>query len=126
MFGLQGALLRRACPKARPEFKAGWADLDSWCPFCGGWRLVHATQFWICALKNAPPFEQRGGVFLFTFAERRLGELLRDTERAKGTAGAGRPKIGSHRVLPPKREPTLADLGITKNESSRSQAMAKS
>jgi hypothetical protein len=83
--------------------------------------LVHATQFWICALKNAPPFEQRGGVFLFTFAERRMGELLRDTERAKPGDHWKKKRSQDVTVIP-----TLAELGITKNESSRSQAMAKS
>lgn len=57
-------------------------------------------------------------------AEIRMGELLATTERAKGTAGKGRPKIGSHHALPPNSEPTLAELGITKNESANAQKLA--
>jgi len=60
-------------------------------------------------------------------AERRLGELLHDTERARGTAGTlkGKDASGSPVLLPPeKKEPTLADLGITKNESARAQRLA--
>lgn len=59
-------------------------------------------------------------------AERRMGELLAETERAKGTAGAGRPEKGSHRMLPPKPEsaPTLAALGISKRESAEAQMIS--
>ena len=55
-------------------------------------------------------------------AERRMGELLRDTERAKGAKGIG-PAIavtGCDRNDPP----TLAELGITKRESSKAQKLA--
>jgi N6-adenosine-specific RNA methylase IME4 len=53
-------------------------------------------------------------------AEIRLGELLCDTERAKG----GNPKLPTgNRTLPV--EPTLAELGITKNESSEAQTVAQ-
>ena len=59
-------------------------------------------------------------------AEIRLGELLLDTERAKGTAGTGRPTLGGHKALPPKSDaPTLAELGITKNESAEAQVIAQ-
>ena len=47
-----------------------------------------------------------------------MGEMLKATERARGTAGMGRPPIGSPRALPPKGEPTLAELGLTKKENS--------
>ena len=53
-------------------------------------------------------------------AEHKMGEMLAETERAP----AGRPaKIGTGSV-PIKSEPTLADLGISKNESSRAQKIA--
>jgi len=59
-------------------------------------------------------------------AERRMGELLAETERAKGTAGAGRPKIGSNRTIPPNSQsPTLAELGVSKRESAEAQMLAE-
>ena len=69
-------------------------------------------------------FRPQGGMWTWSRAERRLGEFLAQTERAKGTAGAGRPKLGGPVVVPPKSEPTLADLGISKNESSKAQKLA--
>ena len=57
-------------------------------------------------------------------AERRMGELLASTKRAKGTRLAGK-DIGGPVVLPPKNEaPTLAELGLTKKESSEAQMLA--
>ena len=57
-------------------------------------------------------------------AERRMGKLLAQTERAKGTVLAGK-TIGGHTVLPPENDkPTLAQVGIDKKLSSRSQAIA--
>ncbi|MCJ7588506.1 MAG: hypothetical protein MUQ00_11505 [Candidatus Aminicenantes bacterium] len=53
-------------------------------------------------------------------------ELLEATERAKGTVGQfkGKDSSGSPILLPPEKSdtPTLAELGLTKNESSRAQA----
>jgi len=58
-------------------------------------------------------------------AERRLGELLREMEKAKGSAqpGVGRAGMPSQadRAL---GETTLAGLGISYNESSRAQRLA--
>jgi len=54
-------------------------------------------------------------------AEIRLGEMLAATERAKGTKGSfkGKDISGSYLALPPEDDtPTLAELGITKRESS--------
>lgn len=51
-------------------------------------------------------------------AERRLGELLEKTERAKG----GNPKLTSNHTLPV--EPTLEQLGIRKRESAEAQLLA--
>ena len=53
-------------------------------------------------------------------AERKLGEMLKATERAK----AGRPKIG---ILgePISDIPTLSELGITKKESSEAQIIGE-
>lgn len=61
-------------------------------------------------------------------AERKMGQLLAATERAKGTKGQlhGKSSSGSTRRAPPERkEPTLADLGISKKESSSAQALAE-
>lgn len=52
-------------------------------------------------------------------AERRMGELLAQTERAKGTLKHVVPT--GHRDEKPQ---TLAELGVSKKESSRAQAMA--
>ena len=57
-------------------------------------------------------------------AERRAGQMLAEMPKAKGTQLNGK-SIGGHIVVPPKNdEKTLADLGITKNESSRWQKLA--
>jgi len=55
-----------------------------------------------------------------------MGELLAQTERAKGTDKAGRPTIDGNRVLPSNPPPTLAELGITKRESAEAQPDAGS
>jgi hypothetical protein len=50
-------------------------------------------------------------------AERRMGELLKETERAKPPAGPGRGKVGIHREPTFSETPTLAALGVSKKES---------
>ena len=57
-------------------------------------------------------------------AEHRCGELLRDMEKAKGVRMAGRNTVGGHAVVPPTDAPTLADQGISKQQSSRWQKLA--
>jgi hypothetical protein len=57
-------------------------------------------------------------------AERRWGELYRQSEKAKGTRGAGRPALGGRRSRPPKEETTLDALGVTKTESVKYQKLA--
>lgn len=57
-------------------------------------------------------------------AERRMGELLAGSERTKGTDKGGRQYVDGHRTLPSNPPPTLSDLGISKNESSRAQMLA--
>lgn len=62
-------------------------------------------------------------------AERRLGELITEQKRTvglnRGTAGAGRPKLGGSKKVPPKdATPTLAEAGIDKKLSSRAQRLA--
>ena len=60
-------------------------------------------------------------------AERRAGELLRDMPKNRGAQGAanGRDASGGPVVVPPEdNTPKLADLDITKNESSRWQKLA--
>jgi len=51
--------------------------------------------------------------------EKEAGEMLKETELAKGTAGQGRPILGGNIVAPPKdTAPTLSEIGITKRQSS--------
>lgn len=58
-------------------------------------------------------------------AMRKLGEILRETPKASGTAGVGRPKIGdTKKALPKSEAPTLADLGLTAKESAVAQKLA--
>jgi len=57
-------------------------------------------------------------------AERKMGEMLAVTERARGTRVAGG-TTGGPVVLPPVEDtPTLAELGVTKRESSEAQFLA--
>ena len=51
-------------------------------------------------------------------AERRAGELLKETPKNKGQV------LGGNIVLPPDNTPTLEDIGITKNQSSKWQKIA--
>ncbi len=58
-------------------------------------------------------------------AERRLGEVQAEMPKATGTRVLGRPKLGSRGKRPrKKRTPTLAELGISKDLSSRAQKLA--
>jgi N6-adenosine-specific RNA methylase IME4 len=57
-------------------------------------------------------------------AERRAGELIAEMPKAKGSDYGGKPAIAGNRVLPSNPPPTLSDLGISKIESSRFQAIA--
>lgn len=62
------------------------------------------------------------------YAERRLGEMLIESPKAKGSQGRlqGRDSSGGHIVSPPEAEaPTIADLGISKRLSVRAQKLAK-
>jgi len=56
-------------------------------------------------------------------AERRSGQLLAEMEKAKGTAGSGsnQHEVWSHRST----APVLSDLGISKDQSSQWQKLAK-
>ncbi len=53
-------------------------------------------------------------------AERRCGELLRDTERNKGATVKGRMAVERHDT----HNATLSDIGLTRDESSRYQQLA--
>lgn len=59
-------------------------------------------------------------------AERRCGELLSQTEKNKGASLNGRDVYGASVVARVDRRevPTLADMGITKDQSSRYQSLA--
>ena len=64
----------------------------------------------------------RRGESYATRAEIEMGKRLRETERAKG--GQPHQKKPTGNIVVPV-EPTLAELGITKRESSRAQALAE-
>ena len=55
-------------------------------------------------------------------AERKMGEMLKSTERAKGGQPHQKNPTSNHREPV---EPTLADLGISKKESSKAQMLAE-
>lgn len=59
-------------------------------------------------------------------AERKAGQILKDIPKNEGTKGqlVGPGVIGGYRVLPPIDAPTLEDIGVTKMQSSRWQAIA--
>lgn len=57
-------------------------------------------------------------------AERRCGELLAATEKNRGIASGGERTAAGHTLRPADTAPTLADMGLTKSESSRSQQLA--
>jgi hypothetical protein len=44
-------------------------------------------------------------------------------ERAKGTQGQGRPKIGGIKSSPPISEPTIAEMGLDKNRLARAKKL---
>ena len=59
-------------------------------------------------------------------AERKMGEMLQATERAKGARTVGGDKrSGGTVALLPEDQPTLAELGITKKESADAQFLSK-
>ena len=55
-------------------------------------------------------------------AEKRCGELLQETEKAKGNQNTG--EFGGRNDVPPNDNPTLSDMGISKNQSSKWQQLA--
>jgi N6-adenosine-specific RNA methylase IME4 len=57
-------------------------------------------------------------------AERRAGELLREIEKNKGARQQGVGRRGKNAVAPNDRVPKLADLGVSKTQSSRWQKLA--
>ena len=71
--------------------------------------------------KNSGREAQAIAVEIVLRSERRMGELLRDSEKAKGAMGIGK-KCGPPEV--PHSAPTLTEQGITKNESSKYQKLA--
>lgn len=58
-------------------------------------------------------------------AERRLGELIAEQEKAKGTRGLGRPVKGGHTKRPPNDAPTYAEQGYSKQQAARWQQVAE-
>jgi hypothetical protein len=57
-------------------------------------------------------------------AERRCGQLLKEREKAKGGDHGGKPRIDGSRLAPSNPVQTLADIGISKQQSSRWQRLA--
>jgi len=58
-------------------------------------------------------------------AERKIGQMLQETERAKGAVTIGGDKrSGGTVILPPESNPTLKELGLTKAESAAAQKLA--
>lgn len=57
-------------------------------------------------------------------AERKMGEMLKETERRGPKYSKGGGSKGSKREPLPEAPPTLADLGLTKKESSEAQMLA--
>lgn len=57
-------------------------------------------------------------------AERKAGQMLAEMPKAKGTVLSGRDSFGGAQKEPPKNTPTLAELGVTKKQSSRWQKLA--
>lgn len=57
-------------------------------------------------------------------AEKRFGEIERDMPKAKGTDKGGRRKLDGSRQLPSNAPLTLAERGISKQLSARSQKLA--
>jgi ParB family chromosome partitioning protein len=57
-------------------------------------------------------------------AERRAGELLAEAPKASGGEHGGRPKIDGSRSQPSTSTPTLAEMGVTKAQSSKWQKLA--
>jgi N6-adenosine-specific RNA methylase IME4 len=76
-------------------------------------------------VKNASTESQNDAAEIRLRAERRLGELLSETPKAKGPRLKGR-TVGGPLVQPPKDEPpTLADQGIKKGDAAKWQKLAK-
>ena len=60
-------------------------------------------------------------------AERKMGEMLRETPRATGAMGIGKSDVvslDSTVEIEQEKPPRLADLGITRDESARAQMLA--
>ena len=59
-------------------------------------------------------------------AERKMGQMLKETERAKGMRAIGGDKrSGGTVMLPPEDAPTLSALGLSKRESAEAQLLAE-
>jgi N6-adenosine-specific RNA methylase IME4 len=57
-------------------------------------------------------------------AERRMGEILRQTERAKGAIEPGTKRGTTQLPIVTTSQPTLSDLGLTKRESAEAQMLS--
>jgi hypothetical protein len=53
----------------------------------------------------------------------RVGEARKAGKLAKGTRGAGRPKIGGPKREPPKGTPTLLEIGVDRKRASRAKRL---
>jgi hypothetical protein len=80
--------------------------------------------------KQAGDFElQNQAAEIRLFAERRAGELLADMAKNTGTRGEGRPRKDGTKIRLSSRTtaylPKLDDIGITRDQSSKWQRLAK-
>jgi N6-adenosine-specific RNA methylase IME4 len=75
--------------------------------------------------KKGAQAAQRDAAEIIVRADLRIGQIQRETPKAKGTVLAGRDALGGTKKSPPKSAPTLADQGITKRESAVTQRAAR-
>ena len=83
--------------------------------------LALTAQDWVTRKKMGEQSIQHCRSYAFD-AEKRMGELLKATERNPGTQPSK--KDGGTMEEPPSNIPTLSDLGVTKKESSDAQFLA--
>lgn len=79
----------------------------------------HAAIKWAKSQRDIGTEAVNDAMELVLEAERRIGAILADTPKNKGT------RLGGNAVLPPGDEPKLSDLGISKMQSARWQAEAR-
>jgi len=89
----------------------------------GGYRILYADPPW---KYSDELIEGYGAAEIVLDAERRLGEMLAEMEKAKGSRGQlrGKSRSGGSIVEPPEKAASLDDLAIERKQSMRWQAEA--